>query len=810
MLRRRPRRHHSGCDVHLDARRDAAESSLRSAYASGCGALEAMGLGTAVPPVCGPRLHSPDREPETTMTTRSRRRRRPQGRAAGLFLVTMLLGGAVVGCGGGGGGDDDGDGGGGGGGLTDAQLLACQTAVQAAGGAALASWLAAVDTCGAVVGCALRADVDGTDPEACLAAATSSCQSALGSATDPASVIGAALDEGQCAGLTIADLGAPLGVHALAPRCATVGGDVGSKGGVATCLGASVECAAAAALAASAPRAPGILSGRGVLFTDATCGQASISIHVGTVVTGDGGAVFDGIVDGFPGIAPLDGTPDIAGNQLGVGLKSGATEERGIAEFPLAALLGGLTADGITSAVLTFNVDDVLSTFGPGADFDGTASERIQIHVYSGDGTVVLADFAEGDGTPAAVVTTGAQGTITDATLAGSGPVVFEVDLTAQVKALVQAGATHLGIVFATDDANSGTSIDDLGPNSAGPPGVGGAKLPFVTINGSGEPTCGNGRPDPGEECDDGNPTPGDGCDAECNEEAPAPRCGDDNVDPGEECDDGNTTPGDGCDARCREEPPPASCGNGTQDSGEECDNGSANSDTAADACRTDCRRARCGDDVIDSSETCDDGTANSDTAADACRTDCRAATCGDGAVDTGEQCDPPGQSCSGTCQTITVDAAAQFIACQNALLSAAERARAEAGDATAACMHDETECVLADGDPASCRASADSQCTAAAGELTAARTSFRDAFPTVCVGRPPAELVLALELQSQVAACNADDLPTTTLSDLADCVFRAAACPVTRAYGELGAAGSASLANRGAMPAELACAGAP
>ena len=72
---------------------------------------------------------------------------------------------------------------------------------------------------------------------------------------------------------------------------------------------------------------------------------------------------------------------------------------------------------------------------------------------------------------------------------------VFEVDITAQVKALVQGGATHLGVVFATDDANSGTSIDNLGPNSAGPPGVGGARMPFVTVNGGGEPdpVCGDG-----------------------------------------------------------------------------------------------------------------------------------------------------------------------------------------------------------------------------------------------------------------------------------------------------------------------------
>jgi len=38
------------------------------------------------------------------------------------------------------------------------------------------------------------------------------------------------------------------------------------------------------------------------------------------------GTSYDGIVDGFPGIAPLDGHPDTGGNALGVGLKSGVTE----------------------------------------------------------------------------------------------------------------------------------------------------------------------------------------------------------------------------------------------------------------------------------------------------------------------------------------------------------------------------------------------------------------------------------------------------------------------------------------------------
>ncbi len=704
------------------------------------------------------------------MTTRSRFARRPS-----TWGAALLLGALLVGCGGGGGGGDEGGNGGGNEGPTDAELAACQNAVLAAGADALADRLAAADTCGDVVACRIRDDVDGTDPTACLDAAAASCTTALGAASVPRAAVLGALNGAACAGLAIGDLAGTLGLDALAPRCATVGGGIDGMDALATCLGATVECAGADALAASAPLAFGLLNGEGVQFTDKTCGSSTLGIHVGTVVTGEGGAQFDGIVDGFPGIAPLDGTPDVAGNQLGIGLKPGATEERGIAEFPVATVTGGLAADAVTSVVLHFNVDDVLSTFGPGTDFDGTASERIQIHVYGGDGSVVLSDFAEGSGTPDAVVATGAQGAITDATLASTGPVSFEVDLTAQVKALVAGGATHIGVVFATDDANSGTSIDDLGPNSAGPPGVGGAKLPFFVVNG-------------GEE--------------------PDPVCGDGTTDAGEECDDGNREPGDGCDANCRDEPPPVACGNGVPDVGEECDDGADNSDTAPNACRSNCRNPRCGDDVTDTGEQCDDGSANSDSAEDACRTDCRSPRCGDGVVDTGEQCDPPGQSCSATCQAIAVDAAAQFIACQEALLRSSARAQAEAGSSIGACLAAEAGCTVADGDPGSCRANADEQCTSAANALAAARASFRDDFPSVCVGRPPAELVVALGFSDVIAACAADGLPATTLGDVADCVFRSASCPVSRAYGDLAAGGAASLVGRSALPAELVCAG--
>lgn len=206
-----------------------------------------------------------------------------------------------------------------------------------------------------------------------------------------------------------------------------------------------------------------------------TC--SPVSAAVVRLDTTTPGTTYDSVLDGFPGIAPLDGTGDAGGNALAVGLKDGVTEERAILELPLAPL-GGIAAADVIGAVLTFNIDDVLSTFGPGTDFDGTAAGRIAVATYAGDGAVGLDDF--GKGSLAGAVDTG--DTITDATLESTGPVRFDVDITAAVRALVSSGATHLGLVLSTDDSPTGTSIDDLGIGGSGPPGIDGAALPFVTI----------------------------------------------------------------------------------------------------------------------------------------------------------------------------------------------------------------------------------------------------------------------------------------------------------------------------------------
>jgi len=203
--------------------------------------------------------------------------------------------------------------------------------------------------------------------------------------------------------------------------------------------------------------------------------QPAVEVRIGL----DEGAVYDGIIDGFPGIAALDGIPDLAGNLLGVALRNGTTEERGVAEFPLATVPRDRP---LTTAVLTFNIDDVLSTFGPGTEFSGRAAATIYVHVYAADGVVEVADF-NAVSSPAHAVDTTVFGVITDAAIAAAGPFVFAVDITDDAALVLASGASHLGVVFRVEDSPTGTSLDDLGDGSAGPPGVGGAELPYVTLH---------------------------------------------------------------------------------------------------------------------------------------------------------------------------------------------------------------------------------------------------------------------------------------------------------------------------------------
>lgn len=131
-----------------------------------------------------------------------------------------------------------------------------------------------------------------------------------------------------------------------------------------------------------------------------------------------------------------------------------------------------------------------------------------------------------------------------------------------------------------------------------------------------------------------------------------APICGDGALEKTEGCDDANTLSGDGCSEGCVVE----FCGDGVLNNSaaslqEECDDGANNSDTAPNACRTDCTNPSCGDGVVDDQEGCDDGNQIDD---DACRADCTLPVCGDGLLSTGEGCDDSnaidGDGCSSLC----------------------------------------------------------------------------------------------------------------------------------------------------------------
>lgn len=98
-------------------------------------------------------------------------------------------------------------------------------------------------------------------------------------------------------------------------------------------------------------------------------------------------------------------------------------------------------------------------------------------------------------------------------------------------------------------------------------------------------------------------------------------------------------------------------CGDGTLDPRcEECDDGIANSDTAPDACRTDCLAASCGDGVGDAGEACDDGDPSPCDGCDAACQPVGGLVCGDGGVVPGcsEQCDDgntaAGDGCTAGC----------------------------------------------------------------------------------------------------------------------------------------------------------------
>lgn len=204
---------------------------------------------------------------------------------------------------------------------------------------------------------------------------------------------------------------------------------------------------------------------------------ATLALADTIVLDGATGADYDAVGDGWffaggPAIPP-DGAGDAGNNALAIALQAGVLELRAMAEFPLAPL-AGLTASDVTSATLTVTIDDVLTTFGPGSAFDGTAASPFAVYHYPADGTVTVSDFA-----PAGLVQVGTvtPGAVTDASLAISGALPFVVDVTDALKAALTAGDVAFGALMGTLDSPTGTSLDDLSP-----PGVAGGALPFLTI----------------------------------------------------------------------------------------------------------------------------------------------------------------------------------------------------------------------------------------------------------------------------------------------------------------------------------------
>ncbi|MFH2009334.1 MAG: hypothetical protein ABI333_22275 [bacterium] len=103
-------------------------------------------------------------------------------------------------------------------------------------------------------------------------------------------------------------------------------------------------------------------------------------------------------------------------------------------------------------------------------------------------------------------------------------------------------------------------------------------------------------------------------------------------------------------------------CGDGTVDPGEACDDGALNSDTAPDACRTNCSAAGCGDGVVDTGELCDGAALDGNTCASegysagdlTCAASCTlddsgCTSCGDGVAEGTDPLDAAYESCDGT-----------------------------------------------------------------------------------------------------------------------------------------------------------------
>jgi cysteine-rich repeat protein len=337
------------------------------------------------------------------------------------------------------------------------------------------------------------------------------------------------------------------------------------------------------------------------------------------------GAVWDGIVEGFPGLPGR-----IGGNPLSVVRRGDALQLRSVMEFPLSAL-AGVPPDAIVSATLTFNIDDVLSTLGPGTELNSQGADTILVHFYPGDGQAVLGDFGRIDEPPTSVDT--GPGTITDATLAASGPVVLQIDARTRLLQALSAGTAFLGVLWRTNDTPTGTSLDDgRGGSASGEPSntVPGSRMPFLTIEVSDTTpsNCGDGTVDAGEQCDDGNRNDGDCCNRLCAFETAGATCTDENA----------CTTGDACNGA-------GACVGGSPRS---CDDGN---ECTRDACElaTGCIHA-----IANEGASCDDR--NPCTTSEVCMAGQCLGVGVDGTCDDGNPCTGNDTCTAGICQGTPAD----------------------------------------------------------------------------------------------------------------------------------------------------------
>ncbi len=201
---------------------------------------------------------------------------------------------------------------------------------------------------------------------------------------------------------------------------------------------------------------------------------------------------------------------------------------------------------------------------------------------------------------------------------------------------------------------HAGTFVVTLTVTDAGGADTARPKLDTIQVEGEdtpggGEPGCGDGTIDAGEECDPPNTTT---CDAHCQ----LVQCGDRVVQrPAEECEPPN---GPTCDATCHF----IQCGNGVvQRPAEECDppNGTT--------CDGRCQLIQCGDRVVQRpAEECDPPNGTT------CDATCHLVQCGDGRLQPPEECEDSGDcgvnarcTAACTCECIGPEFASTYAAIQ-------------------------------------------------------------------------------------------------------------------------------------------------